>query len=228
MPLLQWLQSVLFDENGAQVVTKTLQQMIAENGTLRRPFLDRLEARLLGYQTADPFPQHPMAVDAHIEQVLYCKELGRRELHETLDYDRAQGFYQRQQDPERYAAACDAMGVTSAEEHLYRFTDYHVPAPVYYFQGEQDIATLADGALLHSRKVPVGKSYFLLEKNGGHNPAVGRLIDKHNTQLQTALRNLFAKAFQAEPWTLKEIDQMNKYVGPGQQWVLQQTLSKGN
>jgi proline iminopeptidase len=60
--------------------------------------------------------------------------------------------------------------INARPQTLYSAINYPLAVPTFYFQGENDPATEAAGALNHYNKVAKGVKQFFLLTDGGHNP----------------------------------------------------------
>jgi hypothetical protein len=75
--------------------------------------------------------------------------------------------------------SCAIIGVTDANSTKFEAINYKISAPVTYFQGNQDGATAATGAIKHYKNVPQGKKQLLIAVNGGHCPGYSSVTSSH-------------------------------------------------
>lgn len=215
--------SPFYSDTGIRGLRQMIPFIVSE-GKIQRELLAGLQK--MAKKTApndQESPQRPGTVDENVFLQIFCKELGhRRKGKMSLEYSSERGFYQGTSAGESNARACDEAGVFN--ESLYRAQDYPVTAPVYYFQGSHDGATLAAGAYEHWTTVPKGKVTFLLAQKGGHNPNLTRLYDTKNLSLLLAQRDLYGKALAARDITSEDVATANTFAKPNQAWRLWLTI----
>lgn len=189
-------------------------KLFPKSGGLDSANFERVYINILKSQNPYDTAQHPGAVDDNVLTRFYCKELGGFSKDKfDLNYSKDQGFYETlAKDKSTWAEECARVGVTVEMEKLYDERNYPTTASVYYFQGSHDGATIAEGALTHWKFVPNKKSYFLLAKKGGHNPALSRLKSQ-DVSISTIHRQLYVKALNGQEIDTDFILKLNKSIG---------------
>lgn len=111
------------------------------------------------------------SVEAFNNSVLNCKNSKFKETIKMSLFGNIQGipfeFHKYDYESDR-TETCNAIGVFEQNEKPYIASEYPVNVPVTYFQGNEDGATFADGAIKHYKKVPKGKKQILIAVKGGH------------------------------------------------------------
>lgn len=115
---------------------------------------------------------------------------------------------------------CDSIGVKQANEMPYEISQNPVSAPVFYFQGSHDGATLAVGAIAHWQTVPQKESYFMLAQKGGHNPNLTRLNSEKSDIYVIYETQLFKMAIAGSMITDNNLISINNAQDQSQKWIL--------
>lgn len=230
--LLSLLEEASSINRGYQKILKLIGSLILADGRTDqekfKSLIDSIDKESKKY----PNPQHPGATDTTVHRILFCKELSyRKQYLEDLSFAANRGFIvvDNSQSTET-DKICNRFGVTKDLEKPYRFTDFLVNKPVYYFQGSHDGATLARGAFEHWQKVPQQKSYFFLSQKGGHNPNLTRFYikdksksvndDGYSTEAQNAQARLFGQALRAENLLPADLNELNNLLPEDEKWLL--------
>lgn len=209
-----------YRENGLKRLQLAIQRIITATGKVDREILNDLRKSADDSSQQYRMPQQPGAVDDNILKTIYCKELDYRYTDQTyISYSHRQGFFESTNKARTHENDCEERGIRASDTRSYHAEDFPITAPVYYFQGSHDGATMARGAIEHWQKVPRGKSYFLLAQKGGHNPNLNRLDHKKEfvRQSQTAL---FESSVLGKEITPASIHGINRWTDPGQGWLL--------
>ncbi len=85
------------------------------------------------------------------------------------------------------AHGCNELGIGPELIKTYTALNYPISAPVTYFQGTMDGATVAPHAVWHFKNVAKNAAQLFLSKNTGHGPMFELLIDQSLDDHQTAL-----------------------------------------
>jgi proline iminopeptidase len=156
------------------------------------------------------YAQTPMGIDIQIYKVIFCKDLGYESLKSQYGFDSTTLRFKTMEEGGA-AAACDKVGVPASDRKVYQASKFPVIAPVTYFQGSHDGATLARGAFKHLFSVPQGKFNFILNKKGGHNPLSQAVFANGGgtRDLVEVHRKLFAKSLKGEVISKEDITKAN-------------------
>jgi proline iminopeptidase len=218
--LISYLFTKFYQDLGMRSLGDDLRILIDSSGTIRRDIFAKVREKMAKDEDTYPLPQQPGAVDLNILETIYCRDLQYRTSDEmTIDYSSSIGFYARVSSNRTNAEACDKQGVSAVGEKPYQAADYPISAPIYYFQGSHDGATLAKGADDHWNTVPKGKSYFILAQKGGHNPNLTRL-ESESSAVKSAEHELFTKAMMGSDITQSDVDKVNWSNDTSQKWLL--------
>ncbi|HVK60463.1 MAG TPA: alpha/beta hydrolase [Bdellovibrionales bacterium] len=218
--LIELMFGQFYQDNGMRELADLLStKIISPWGEINRAGLNRLADYLDSEKRRFPFPQQPGAVDQNILDIIYCKDLNGRNRGDTeLNYSHSRGFFEEYTGKShKRAQECDDLGVFASQTKAFDAGDYPISAPVYYFQGTHDGATLAKGAMKHWQSSPKGRSYFMLEVKGGHNPNLRRM-ESESASLKSAQRALFKKAVLGEAIGEWDLADANKDLET--RWVL--------
>lgn len=222
--LFSILMSLTYQDNGFAIMAKFLDSVLDSRGNIDRTRFDKIVDRIMESENRYSDAQQPMGVDLNILTIIYCRELNARHKSETLDFDSTRGFFSRPLSSRQKAnenAECDNAGVRLADEKPYVLSQNRVSAPIYYFQGSHDGATIAAGAFEHWKSVPAGQSVFLLAKRGGHNPnleRIGKLEEPPNTRGRQ--QALFLKAILGQSVNDSDISAVNAQQDSTQGWLV--------
>ncbi len=219
-------------ENGFRSLSEDLKFIIQDESH----FNERAIAELLKAGPKDPnrrYPQYPGEVDRQIHRVIYCKELKGSEPRSYPWYESSQKkFRVLEISDSSQKKDCESRGVYPRDYDPYQAQNFPVSAPLTYFQGSHDGATMASGALLHWQKVPRGLVNFLLNQKGGHNPYLSDLFSRDEsltslTPVALAQQKVLAKGFEGGDIPQSLVDAVNSAyrtlrpaASPNQKWLL--------
>ena len=100
----------------------------------------------------------------------------------------------------------DTCALLKATANKYYSADrYPILAPVTYYQGNWDGATMAPGAVKHFKKTPKTKAQLFIAKKGGHTPNLALILKGSALQLQ-----VFEKSLRGEQATQDEVKGLNE------------------
>lgn len=208
-----------FDEMGMRNLRSFIIQMIGPNGEIDRSLIGRIRIEMEASEKQFPYPQYPGVVDGNIMDIIFCKDLGLRQKPvERLWYNDSKGFYTKPSDKDNNVY-CDQVGIPASKESTYKVQEFPVLAPVYYFQGSHDGATMALGAIDHWKAVPQGESYFMMAQKGGHNPNSAKLRSR-SVKLAKAQAELFYLSIAGRKISGDDIDDVNIHSSPANIWKL--------
>lgn len=188
-------------------------RFFSEDGTPQDKEFRQAIKDIHSYENPYDRPQHPGAVDENVLIRFYCKELGGFSKDKfTMKYSPARGFFEETtKDKSSWAKDCADQNITEDMENQYDERNYTTRAPVYYFQGSHDGATLAEGALGHWKSVPQNKSYFLLSLKGGHNPALSK-IKSDDKEVAKIHKNVFMSALSGQVIDFDVVAKLNESI----------------
>jgi proline iminopeptidase len=94
--------------------------------------------------------------------------------------------------------------INAQSKSLYSATNYPLKVPTFYFQGENDSATEAQGAYNHFKLVAKGPKQLFLMSEGGHNPNLEIL--RNDVEAEKAL---FSYAINGDKVSKEDIEFLN-------------------
>ena len=206
-----FLESARYQDGGFRTVKDVIfKKLFPETGGVDEAVFKRYYGKIMKTEKPYDTAQFPGAVDENVLTRFYCKELGGFSKDKfTLNYTRSGGFSEEAKKGKKtWANECAEQGITLEMENTYDERNYPTSAPVYYFQGSHDGATVAEGALNHWKFVPKDKSYFLLSLKGGHNPAFSKTYSA-DTAIAKIHQTLFLEALNANPIGFDFIQKLN-------------------
>lgn len=108
------------------------------------------------------------------------------------------------------SANCEAIGALQ-DNPTFSAADYLFAAPVTYFQGNWDGATLAGEATKHYRTVPQGTKQIFIAKKGGHCPGLHVLMDQSeaNKKARAIQVEVTQKALSGQLASSSDLQEMN-------------------
>ncbi|MFZ3228783.1 MAG: alpha/beta hydrolase [Pseudobdellovibrio sp.] len=217
--IIQLFYNFFYSDTGMHTMQDYLKIIITEDGVIHHEILNKFKERSSERDNKYKNPQQPGAVDENILSIIYCKNLDYRHKEALrLNYSSVNGFFTSPSGTKNYDKECTDAQVSIKDEEPYKLEDYPVSAPVYYFQGSHDGATMAIGALNHWKTVPKGASYFLLAQKGGHNPNLNRL-EKNIPSIVNEETKIFAKSISGLEITQIDLNAVNLSL-PNQKWLL--------
>lgn len=218
---VQFIYSLFYSDKGMrQVANYYLPRIISTDGAINQDGLNRIKKYFDQRDSQYPFAQQPGAVDTNILGIIYCKNLNARHSNnKNLAYSTEKGFYTNVDYSTNNQLGCDKLGVKETDEKPYELSQNPVQAPVYYFQGSHDGATIAAGAIMHWQTVPQNKSFFMLAQKGGHNPNLTR-IKSENVLITKAETQLFKNAISSLDITKTDLFAINSVIEADQKWIL--------
>lgn len=203
-----------------EVSNQILPKVISTNGEINREYLERVKKYYDDQQNEYQYAQQPGVTDTNILSIIYCKNLNKGHVTEkSLAFNSANGFYSYTSYEQNNREKCDSFGVKEADEMPFEISQNPVWAPVFYFQGSHDGATLAVGAITHWQTVPQNESYFMLAQKGGHNPNLTRL-ESENSDIKSYQTQLLKLAIAGNMITDNNLISINKAQEQSQKWIL--------
>ena len=195
--IVTWAKELLYRNEGVDELDRRLKTLV--NAEDQKTLLEEMQAS---------FDPEPFLYDKNeifvLNEVPYymlsCQELGITHYPINYHWDLQTalvGEYDLKSIQHCYKLG--ASFKTSIE-----LSQYPVDVPVYYFQGENDGATEAQGALSHFAHVARNEKTLIMLKGGGHNPNLEILSFGPDSQLK-----LFEKAVNAEIIQEKDLELLN-------------------
>lgn len=209
--LWYFLGGARYQDGGYRIVRDNIfQKLFPEAGGVDEDLFKAIYENISKEENQYNTAQYPGGVDENVLMRFYCKELGGFSKDKFgLTYSSELGFTEQPSKHQMsWAEDCGRHGITEKMETLYDERSYSTGAPVYYFQGSHDGATIAEGALNHWKTVPKNKTYFLLSLKGGHNPAMSK-IRSSDAEISKLHKQLFTEALTAQPITLDFVKKIN-------------------
>lgn len=199
-----------YDGGFKKIRDEYFKKMFPESGGVDEAAFEKMFVKMMKENNPYDTPQFPGAVDENVLVRFYCKELGGFSKDKfTISYSKTRGFFEEvAKGKKKWASDCAEQGITMEMENTYDERSYPTHAPVYYFQGSHDGATVAEGALNHWKFVPQDKSYFLLSLKGGHNPAISK-TKANDVEVSKVHKLLFSEALNSQPIDFEFIKKLN-------------------
>ncbi len=206
-----------YHDDGENLALSYLQQILNFDGSVNKDNLSDLTQRVNQLGAGSLHPQKPGAIDVNILNIIYCKNLGAMQNGlPGLGFNQYNSFTVIM-DAEYGSLSCGSAGVQQTDVDNYEPQNFPVDSPVYYFQGEDDGATLEPGAVHHWQTVPQNQKYFLLAKKGGHNPNLTRIAAKSQSSDELTL---FSLAVNAQPISTEAVAAENSKAPTAEPWKL--------
>lgn len=160
-----------------------------------------------GKKKNNKFPQNLENIDRQVYSALFCKELDKISFKYELVL--IQGKVERLDNSKVANMYCyDYLKIQKNMENSYSAEHYPVQKPVYYFQGVDDGATVASGAIMHWRKAATNSAYLMIKKTGGHNPNLASIFSKNSAE-SLAQQKLFLKGLVSASITEVDLKEVN-------------------
>lgn len=211
------ISATAFAGRGYQQFLDLLKETIRDEENIDWQRLDETEKKLQG-QMIEGLSQKPLAVDRQVHFSLFCQELGGLREKKTLHWNESTLRFSAEVD-ESLPQSCADVGVQKDDENVYSAEKFKVTAPVVYFQGSHDSATLARGAFKHWQQVPQGSAQFLLYRKGGHNPNTELLIGRDTpAALRLAQQGLYLRALSGGTLSDSLLQTVNMHLPEGEGW----------
>lgn len=203
-----------------EVSNNILPKVFSPAGIINRDALERLKKYYDNRDNEYSYAQQPGMTDTNILSIIYCKNLNDgHAIDKSLAFNSTDGFYSYTSYNQNNREECDSIGVKQANEMPYEISQNPVSAPVFYFQGSHDGATLAVGAIAHWQTVPQKESYFMLAQKGGHNPNLTRL-NSEKSDIMSYETQLFKMAIAGSMITDNNLISINNAQDQSQKWIL--------
>lgn len=212
-----------YQDHAIEAGVEFLKTIIKDSGEILRDKIKMMRRSESQGKAAGEAPraQAPGILDSFVMQVIYCRDLGyRKRFQKVLRYSVEQLFFlEEDASKESGHEICDRVGVSQASEETFDVNEMKTSQPVFYFQGSDDMATMAEGSFQHWARFAQGPSYFLLAEQGGHNPNLDRL-ESEDDMIALHQKVLFGKALAGLPLAEGDIESANGAQSDHDRWFL--------
>lgn len=203
----QMARNKLMYNDGAASFKNELETLVNEDNFQRLVETAKAMLAPVTYETHPLFSMNDVPY-----YMIACQELGLALPDVPVYYELKNGKLFPVADPTSQQAC---QKIQARSEKLFEASAYPVKVPVTYFQGSDDTATVASGAMAHFQRVPQGPKQMLLLRRGGHNPSLTNI--KLGEPLQV---KAFEKAVHGEAVSRTLMDRLN--LSQPLQWQLTQ------
>lgn len=216
----QLIQSKSYSDKGFINTKKMLEASITEDGKFHEEYF-RAGSRTKKEKEPEA-PQNPSLdnIDRQVHGVFFCKEFKMSAFrYELILQDRKVVKIDNSAAAKDYCS--EVIGVASIDPVGYVASAFPVSIPVSYFQGTDDGATIASGAIQHWSHVPKKQASLLLKKAGGHNPNLESIFSR-NSDISLSQQELFRKTLKGDAVTDEYIGNFNRSQKRdlNEQWLL--------